>query len=315
MRTEPLTAFGPGKVILLGEHSVVYGHAALAGALSLGMRAHGTPARRCRLALPEALGAAQRALLRRAFARAAEATGAPPVEVTLEAQLPISMGLGSSAALSVACARLLLQAAGARASPAEVARVAWDMEQEFHGTPSGVDHTTSALGALVLFRRRPGAARGHARVLHSPRPLRVVVALVGVRSPTKATVAGLRARQLRWPARYTRLFREMGRLAAEGAEAVEAGDLAALGDLMNVNQGLLAALGLSSPPLEEMVHRLRALGALGAKLTGAGGDGGAVIGLFPQPDAALAQLAREGVRCFASQLAGPAGPRSQESSR
>jgi mevalonate kinase len=280
------------------------------------MTAHALPSRRCQLVLPAGLSAAQKALLRRAFARAAEATGAPPVKVTLEAQLPVSMGLGSSAALSVACARVLLQAAGAATPrPADVARVAWDMEQEFHGTPSGVDHTTSALGELVLFRKRAGAAAGRARALHCPRPLRVVVALVGVRSPTKATVASLRARQARWPQRYTRLFREMGRLATEGAAAVEAGDLEALGDLMNVNQGLLAALGLSSPPLEEMVHRLRALGALGAKLTGAGGDGGAVIGLFPQPDAALARLRHDGVRCFASQLAGPAASERPESSR
>ena len=100
----------------------------------------------------------------------------------------------------------------------------------------------------------------------------------------------------------------MGRLATEGAEAVEQGDLEALGDLMNVNQGLLSALGLSSPALEASVHRLRALGALGAKLTGAGGDGGAVIGLFPQPDAALARLRHDGVRCFASQLSGPRAP-------
>ena len=97
----------------------------------------------------------------------------------------------------------------------------------------------------------------------------------------------------------------MGRLAAEGAKAVEAGDLEALGDAMNVNHGLLAALGLSSPALDEMVHRLRALGALGAKLTGAGGDGGAVIGLFLEPEPAVRELTRQGMRCFGSQLAGP----------
>jgi mevalonate kinase len=54
-----------------------------------------------------------------------------------------------------------------------------------------------------------------------------------------------------------------------------------------------------------MVHRLRLLGALGAKLTGAGGDGGAVIGLFLEPESAVAQLTRQGVRCFSSQVAGP----------
>ena len=74
---------------------------------------------------------------------------------------------------------------------------------------------------------------------------------------------------------------------------------------MTMNQGLLAALGLSSPSIEAMVYRLKGLGALGAKLTGAGGDGGAVIGLFHEPEPAVVRLRRAGVDCFASQLAGP----------
>jgi mevalonate kinase len=73
---------------------------------------------------------------------------------------------------------------------------------------------------------------------------------------------------------------------------------------MNVNQGLLGALGLSSPGIEALVYRLRALGAKGAKLTGAGGDGGAVIGLFERPAPVVARLTREGIRCFSSPLSG-----------
>jgi len=302
----PLSTFGAGKVILLGEHSVVYGHPALAGPLSYGVRARGVPAKKCQLTLPATLSRAQRALLTGAFARAAKLVGEPAVKVSLDPELPLSVGLGSSAALSVACARLLLRAAGQEPSPKAAARLAWEMEQEFHGTPSGVDHTTSAHEELLLYRRAPGAASvGKGRRVDSPKALKVVVALAGERSPTKVTVAGLRARQARWPERYQRLFAQIGRLSLEGAKAVEAGDLEALGDAMNVNQGLLAALGLSSPPLEEMVYRLRGLGALGAKLTGAGGDGGAVVGLFVDPEPAVTQLTRLGVRCFSSQLAGP----------
>ncbi|NVJ23516.1 MULTISPECIES: mevalonate kinase [Myxococcus] len=304
-----LSTFGAGKVILLGEHSVVYGHPALAGPLSQGVKARGVPSKKCQLSLPSTLSRGQRALLTVAFARAAKLVGEPLVKVTLDPELPLSAGLGSSAALSVACARLLLLAAGKEPTPREAARVAWEMEQEFHGTPSGVDHTTSAEERLLLYRRTPNAATvGRGRTVDSPRPLKVVVALAGERSPTKKTVGALRERQARWPERYRRLFTEMGRLASEGAKAVEAGDLEALGDAMNVNQGLLAALGLSSPPLEEMVYRLRGLGALGAKLTGAGGDGGAVVGLFLEPEAAVVQLTRLGVRCFSSQLAGPRAP-------
>jgi mevalonate kinase len=304
-RAAPLSGFGAGKVILLGEHSVVYGHPALAGPLSYGVTAQGVASKRCQLALPGTLSRAQKALLTGAFQRAARLCGSPGVKVTLVSELPLSMGLGSSAALSVACSRLLLKAAGRKDTPREVARVALEMEQEFHGTPSGVDHTTSAEQQLILYKRLPNQSAGRLRVVKSPRPLKVLVALVGERSPTKKTVGALRERQARWPGRYGRLFQQIGTVATEGAKAVEAGDLEALGDAMNVNQGLLAALGLSSPPLEDMVYRLRGLGALGVKLTGAGGDGGAVIGLFLEPEPAVAKLLGLGVRCFSSQLAGP----------
>lgn len=301
----PLVGFGPGKVILLGEHSVVYGHPALAAPLSYGITARGTWAKAPSLVLPSTLGRAQKKLLRGAFDRAVLAAGAPALKVTFESELPLSMGLGSSAALSVACARLLLTAAGAPLTPATVSRVALQMEQEFHGTPSGVDHTTSAEEHLVLYRKSPEGAFGKAKRIQSRRPLKALVALVGERSPTWKTVAGLRERQAQWPERYRRIFEQMGKLAVEGARAVEEGELEALGDAMNVNHGLLSGLGLSSLGIDEMVYRLRELGALGAKLTGAGGDGGAVVGLFLEPEPAVAKLTAMGVRCFGNQLGGP----------
>lgn len=304
-QTGALNAFGPGKVILLGEHGVVYGRPALAGALSWGVSARAVPSRRCRLLVPGAVRGAGRKLLLSAFARAAAITGQPPVAVSVESDLPPSMGLGSSAALAVACAKVLLEAAGRKPMPRAVAEIAEVMEKEFHGTPSGVDHTTSAQARLIHFRRRPGARSPTVRAVHSPRPLKILVALVGQRSPTRRTVQRLRERRERWRGRYDRLFDEIGRLADEGARAVEAGDLEALGDLMNVNHGLLSSLQLSSGGLDEMVYRLRGLGALGAKLTGAGGDGGAVIGLFWEPEPVMARLSREGIRCFTSQVGGP----------
>ena len=295
-----VSAFGPGKVILLGEHGVVYGHPALAAPLSRGMRAWGEPADSTSLAIPDGLSEPQQQALERAFARAAKKLKHPKVAVHLESDLPLSMGLGSSGALSVAVSRVLLEARTAQpAKTKDVEALAFEMEKEFHGTPSGVDHTTSARGTMVLFKK------GRAAEVKAARPVKIVVAMVGPRSATKLTVGALRERQKRWPVRYRRVFDQIGRLVLEGAAAVRAGELEALGDVMNMNHGFLSALGLSSPPIEEMVYRLRAMGALGAKLTGAGGDGGAVIGLFLEPETAVMKLRQQGVDCFASQLAGP----------
>lgn len=296
-----LTAFGPGKVILLGEHGVVYGYPALAAPISRGVTAVGEPGTACRLVLPTALPKKHADVLRRAFARAAAKAGSPRVTVHVDSEIPLSMGLGSSGALSVAVARLLLTAKAHGATPdtKHVEALAMEMEREFHGTPSGLDHTTSARGQLLVFKR------GAVRPVTATKPLKVLVALAGERSGTKAIVGALRERQARWPKRYARVFQEIGRLVPEGVKAAAQGDLEGLGDVMNVNQGLLSALQVSSPRIEALVFKLRALGALGAKLTGAGGDGGAVIGLFREPEPAVVHLRSEGVTCFASQLAGP----------
>jgi mevalonate kinase len=293
-------AFGPGKVILLGEHAVVYGHPALAVPLSLGVTARATPSERCELAgLPE-LTAAQRRMLDTAFDAVASATGRPPLRIELSSTLPVSMGLGSSAALAVAVSRLLLGATGARTSPAKVLALALRMEEAFHGTPSGVDHTVSAHGAPLLYRRVPGKP-GRVRRVRIGARATIVLALVGPRRGTQETVGALRRRAARWPVRYGRLFKEMGRLAVEGTAALEAGDLESLGDAMNVNHGLLAAAGVSSPALDTAVDVLRRAGALGAKLTGAGGDGGAVVALFRKAPATGA-LEREALRVLTSEL-------------
>ncbi len=296
-----VTAFGPGKVILLGEHGAVYGQPALAAPISRGVRVLAMPADELEFDLPDGLGEAQIDALERAFSRAAQLTGHPKVSVSVESDLPLSMGLGSSGALSVAVTRALLQAKTGKAPDAKkVERIALALEKEFHGTPSGVDHTTSARGTMLLY------TKGVAREVVARRPVKVLIAMVGQRAATKVTVGALAERAAKWGARYRRVFGEIGQLAREGAAAAKKGDLELLGDLMNMNQGFLSSLGLSSERLESMVYRLRAAGALGAKLTGAGGDGGAVIALFKEPEPIGKRLRDEGIDCFVSQLAGPA---------
>ena len=283
---------------------MVYGHPAVAVPLSRGVLAATEPAPRCQLVTPKGLTRDQARLLQVAFGRAAAVCGRPKIRLRLTSALPVSAGLGSSAAVSVAIARALLAAARPSPPGGEVLRVAMAMERAFHGTPSGIDAACAASGEVIRFVRRPSTAVGTYRAVHSPKPLRLVVAWVGQRKPTRDTVAALRERMGRWPTRYRRAFRDIGLLADEGARAIAAGDAEGLGDAMNFNHGLLCALGLSSAGLDSLVHRLRALGAQGAKLTGAGGAGGAVIGLFPEPGRALAALRSEGVNCFSSPIAG-----------
>ena len=268
----------PGKVILLGEHAVVYGHPALAAPVRerviVELNEEDGP---LRIELPKGLSAPPEAL------RAGEAMlrelGLPPRFVArVQSELPLGGGLGSSAALGVAMARAAADAAGKTIDAAEASRLALHLETVFHGAPSGVDPETCARGEPILFVRGLDGSPARIETVHPSKPVALVVALTGILRGTRSTVMPLSARRAERPGLYDPLLALLGELARGGKAAVEGGDLFDLGVRFDAAHGVLAALGVSCPELNELVALLRKLGALGAKLTGAGG-GGAAIGL------------------------------------
>ncbi|WP_437942729.1 mevalonate kinase [Sorangium sp. So ce341] len=293
-----------GKVILLGEHAVVYGAPALAAGIERGARARATRAPEGARASALRLGGREHGAapaegdVARAFAALLEALpGAGPVRVEAESDLPPGGGLGSSAALGVAIARAvaaLARASSEAAAPARdiasseaaapaaltaaaevAAAAAW--ERVFHGNPSGIDTAAAARGGCFRFTRAHGATPlaprddlwlcvGSTGVPSSTRSMVELVAKLFERKPTVAetSIAGIAA------------------LVENAALAIEAGDAIALGRLMDLNQMLLAGMFVSTEAIETLCRLAREAGALGAKLTGAGG-GGSVIALLPPP--------------------------------
>jgi len=280
-------SFGYGKIILLGEHSVVYGRHAIAAPIGLAIRAEVTRqeygrelviARWDTDASYDPIGAG---LAEQVTALIAERLGlaGKGMRVDVFPNLPRASGLGASAALAVAIIRAMADRFGRPITDDEVSSLAFDCERIVHGTPSGIDNTLATFGRAILFRNAdtaPDAAAPEIADIVTPRPIQIVIGLTGKRSLTSHTVGMVRAAWEKNPARYEAIFSQIDELVLAGVGALRRGDLAELGELMNMNHGLLGALQVSSPELETLVGVARQAGALGAKLTGSGG-GGAMI--------------------------------------
>ena len=303
------TAFG--KVILLGEHAVVYGVPALAAGIERGAEARAearAPGARSRLAI-EGWGSVEQggddSDLARAFGELLASSGVgTPFEVTARSDLPPASGLGCSAALGVAIGRALGEAAGAPLSLDESIDRAMAWERVFHGNPSGVDATVSARGGCVYFTRGEPACEVFVRD-----PLVLAIGHTGVGSSTKTMVEAVARLKERRPELVAKSLEAIRVLVRNARLAIEEGDLVAVGQLMDLNQMLLSGLLLSTTEIEQLCAVARARGALGAKLTG-GGGGGCVIALCRErPDEVLAGWKEAGYEGFASQVSPRAGRR------
>jgi len=301
---------GFGKIILFGEHAVVYGAHAVAAPIALGIHARAMPqSGAVELAFPdEEPGSPTPAvaeLSSRVLALVTERLGVAHEGMRVEvfADLPRASGLGASAAQAVALARAVADGFGIPINDARVNAIAFECEGIVHGTPSGIDNTVATFGRPIVFRRADARRPVESVTIVPPHPIPVIVGLSGVPSLTARTVENVRVGRERQPLFFDAIFTQIDAIALAGADALGRADIAQLGDLMNINHGLLNALQVSSPELETLVDVARRAGALGAKLTG-GGGGGAMIALAePDNTAAVAAAMRQaGFATFATEI-------------
>jgi len=280
----------PGKVILFGEHAVVYGRPAIAVPVTeVQARAEvrDAPAGTgitivardlgrtfsLRALDPEdreamALAHTVRNTLRR-LGIAAE----PDLHITISSSVPIGRGLGSGAAVATALVRALAAHLGGYLTARDVSDLVYQTEVLHHGTPSGIDNTVIAFGKPVFF------IRGQRDEVFWPgRPFQLVIGDTGISSPTREVVGSVRRAWEADPAAYEARFDAIAAIVEDARRAIIEGNLPALGRLMNDNQRELEAIGVSSPELETLIGAARQAGALGAKLSGAG-RGGNMIAL------------------------------------
>ncbi len=309
-----IEATAPGKVILFGEHAVVYGRPALAAPVTQ-LRARAVvevgDGPDVRLVAPDLGRATTLAAARdtnplaatvRLVERRAGRPLPPGLSLSVSSAIPIASGLGSGAAIAVAVIRALDAYYGLGLSREAVSALAYETERLHHGTPSGIDNTVIAFEQPVYFvRRQP---QNQIETFSPARPLRLVIADTGVRSATKDVVGDVGRRRQADPARFEAIFDACGRLAEAGRAALAAGDLAAVGRLMNENHEQLVAMTVSSAALDRLCDAARAAGALGAKLSGAGRGGNLIALVEAASETAVCDrlLAAGAARLFSSDV-------------
>lgn len=283
-------AHAPGKVILFGEHAVVYHQPAIAVPLAAvqaraeaipddlgsGLTVHAPDVNRVLRVtgdLDQSDPLYNALIYPLELALAALNAPVPDLAITIHSSIPIASGLGSGAALATALVRALALALGRPLSNSALNALIYEVEKRHHGNPSGIDNTVIVYERPVYFVR--GAPPTPFTIAA---PFTFVIGDTGVNSPTHLTVGDVGRLVEAEPERVTPIFAHIGAIADQARAAIEAGCPAALGPLMNENQTLLRALTVSSPELDDLCAAALRAGALGAKLSG-GGRGGNMIAL------------------------------------
>lgn len=286
------------KLILLGEHAVVYGYPALAMPFSgLRLRAMLEPA----ILGPSGLRVLAPDLkindpmpieempedhpIRVAVDLTLRSLGLatyPSATLRIHSEIPFYSGLGSSAALAIAIIRAVSAFLGADLGLEETNALAYDAEKVNHGSPSGIDNTVISYEAPICY------VKGEAPEILCPGArFTFLVADTGVAKSTAETVADLRRQYQADPQAIDRQFALIDHAVEAGKAALIEGDPAILGKAMQDNQEVLSQLGLSCPELDNLIRAAMQHGALGAKLSGGGRGGHALILVEEKQSAAI----------------------------
>lgn len=277
-----------GKLILFGEHFVVYKVPAIVGAITAFtdcdvefLETPGVEVVDDRPAVPgykaekKEEGDEAVAIVLRHFGIDTAKEG---VRVTFGGSLTAVSGIGASAAQVVSLARAIGIAKQLRLDDDQVNAAGFEGEKGYHGTPSGIDNTAATFGGLLRFQRTDGAPVFTRKRLRAP--LRIVFASTGITASTSTVVGDVRKKKDADPAWFDALLAKYVALAARAETALEEGDMASLGTLMNENHTLCQEITVSCPELDALVVAARAAGAIGAKMSGTG-RGGLMLALTP----------------------------------
>jgi len=282
---------GFGKVILFGDHFVVYYVPGIASGISdyttaiieNGERGSGFQLVDKRPQVPGYSEKKKHEMQREFDAIFKEfdiSTEKTPLKITLEGNLYCSSGIGASAALAASTCRALARKLGKDLSNEEINRLAYIAEDAGSGNPSGIDNTCSVFGKFITFQKNPTGGPNKIEILSTNQPVEIVMASTGITQETKVVVEDVRKKKEADEKWFDDIMKKYMKIYNEALEAIKQSDWHAVGELMDQNQELLRQITVSCEELENLIKIAKDKGALGAKLTGTG-RGGYVVALTP----------------------------------
>ncbi len=295
-----MAASAPGKLILFGEHAVVFGEPALSTAVNLRTEVYARP----HADWMADGGSLDDPKYRYIKAAVRHTWRGGPLWFEIRSMIPTGAGLGSSAAVTVASLATLASLRDEALNPPALARAAFEVEHEVQGRASPIDTSTATAGGGVLVRPQEGedllwTIRRDTRQWSLHRcalpPLTFVVGNTGISAATGPLVAGVKERVDKSP-QAAAMVKEIGQITLDGLAALKSKDLEKAGRLMDRDHELLDALGVGHPMLDKLVAAARK-DSYGAKLTGAGG-GGSMFALTDRPEKTAAALRAAGAKAF-----------------
>lgn len=285
-----IIASAPGKVILFGEHFVVKNRPAIAVALELRLRVTVSDSNEYIVIVSKNTGGklvidttnltvkedyrGPSQLLAVLKELKSMVNGLKPAYINIESEIPVAAGLGSSASLAVAFTAAYSRYLGLNLSREEISRIAYEAERIVHGKPSGIDNTIASLGGAILYHKNSTRRISISKLDE----VAIVIADTGIERSTREAVLSVLSLYDKHPRVMEKIYEAAEEIIREAEESLSKGDWIRVGELMNINHGLLSAIGVSILELEKLVYLARKSGALGAKITGAG-MGGSIIAL------------------------------------
>lgn len=271
----------PGRVCLFGEHAVVYGEPAIACAISLRAKVSAKKSKKTEI---KPNTARKSPYVLNAVEEMRTLVGFEDVSINVTSEVPVASGLGSSAAITVATLGALNKEFCAGLTDREIAALSHKVERSVQGLASPMDTMTSALGGVL--------------VIPDGRKLKnincdIVVGNTGARSDTREQVRKVAVFKKKYPDVTSQIIKTIGSITCAGENLIARGDCERTGKLMNMNHMLLDALGVGCSELTALADAARKGGALGAKITGAGG-GGCIVSITRQPDVTARAIKKAG---------------------